>query len=105
VALAFEATINVEYRRNYPAMVNAPRETGFAADAATRVAGHCAEAPLVMWGEDFAFMLQERPGAYILIGNGDSAMVHSPDYDFCDDAIPAGCSWWVEIVETRMPTG
>ena len=105
VALAFEAAINVEYRRNYPAMVNAPRETGFAADAATRVAGHCAEAPLVMWGEDFAFMLQERPGAYILIGNGDSAMVHSPDYDFCDDAIPAGCSWWVEVVETRMPAG
>ncbi|MFC3208928.1 M20 aminoacylase family protein [Aquamicrobium soli] len=103
VALAFQATINVEYRRNYPAMVNSASETAFAAKAATKVAGHCAEAPLVMWGEDFAFMLQERPGAYILIGNGDSAVVHSSDYDFCDDAIPAGCSWWVELVEARMP--
>jgi hippurate hydrolase len=105
VALAFGAVVNVDYRRNYPAMINARCETGFAADAARKVAGHCAEAPLVMWGEDFAFMLQERPGAYILIGNGDSAMVHSSDYDFCDDAIPAGCSWWVEVVETRMPAG
>lgn len=103
LAAAFGATAQVHYQRNYPAMVNAGNETKFAAEAARRVAGHCAEAPLVMWGEDFAFMLEAKPGAYILIGNGDSAMVHSPDYDFCDDAIPAGCSWWVEIVETRMP--
>ena len=56
-----------------------------------------------MGGEDFAFMLEERPGAYILVGNGDTAMVHNPDYNFNDEAIPAGCSWWAGVVETRMP--
>jgi hippurate hydrolase len=56
-----------------------------------------------MGGEDFAFMLNARPGAYILVGNGDTAMVHHPLYNFNDEAIPAGCSWWAEIVERRMP--
>jgi len=104
-AAVFGASARVDYTRNYPAMVNGARETEFAASAAGRVAGDCVEAPLVMWGEDFAFMLEARSGAYILIGNGDSAMVHSSDYDFSDDAIPAGCSWWVEVAESRMPTG
>ena len=48
-------------------------------------------------------LLEERPGAYILIGNGDSADVHHPKYEFNDEAIPAGCSWWAEIIERRMP--
>lgn len=56
-----------------------------------------------MGGEDFAFMLEERPGAYILVGNGDTASVHHPEYNFTDDAIPAGCSWFAEIAEQRMP--
>ena len=56
-----------------------------------------------MGGEDFAFMLEERPGAYILVGNGDTAHVHHPEYNFNDEAIPAGCSWWAGIVEARMP--
>ena len=56
-----------------------------------------------MGGEDFSFMLNERPGAYILLGNGDTANVHQPDYDFNDEAIGAGCSWWVEMVEGRLP--
>ena len=73
------------------------------AEAARAVSGQCDEAPLVMGGEDFAYMLEERPGAYILMGNGDTAKVHSPDYNFNDNAIPAGCSWWAEIVEQRMP--
>ena len=104
-AAAFGATAEVTYQRNYPVMVNSEVETEHAAEAARRVAGACAEAPLVMGGEDFAFMLQERPGAYILVGNGDTAMVHHPAYDFDDNAMPAGCSWWAEIVETRMPAG
>ncbi len=102
-AAAFGATAVVEYQRNYPVMVNSPAETDHAVEAARRVAGACHPAPLVMGGEDFAFMLEERPGAYILVGNGDTAMVHHPAYDFADEAIPAGCSWWAEIVETRMP--
>ncbi|EKE44327.1 amidohydrolase family protein [Oceaniovalibus guishaninsula JLT2003] len=102
-AAMFEGAASVEYERNYPVMVNSPEQTDFAADAARAVSGDCADAPLVMGGEDFAFMLEERPGAYILVGNGDTAAVHHPEYDFNDEAIPAGCSWWAEIVERRMP--
>ncbi len=84
-------------------MVNSPEQTEFAAEVAKSVAGDCLDAPLVMGGEDFSYFLNERPGAYILVGNGDTAMVHHPEYNFNDDAIPAGCSWWAEIVEQRMP--
>ncbi|MEL7093303.1 MAG: M20 aminoacylase family protein [Pseudomonadota bacterium] len=103
IAATFGGTVNVHYLRNYPVMVNHDEQTEFAADVARSISGQCDEAPLVMGGEDFAFMLEERPGAYILVGNGDTAMVHHPEYDFNDDAIPAGCSWWAEVVEQRMP--
>ncbi|WP_394177356.1 M20 aminoacylase family protein [Yoonia maritima] len=102
-AATFGATAEVTYYRGYPCMVNHEEQTEFAADVAKSVSGACEDAPLVMGGEDFAFMLEERPGAYILVGNGDSADVHNPHYNFNDDAIPAGCSWWAEIVEKRMP--
>ena len=102
-AAAYGATARVTYTRNYPVMVNADEPTTFAAEVARAVSGGCDEAPLVMGGEDFAFMLEERPGAYILVGNGDTAMVHHPEYNFNDEAIPAGCSWWAELVERRMP--
>jgi len=104
-AATFGATADVTYYRGYPCMVNHDDQTAFAAEVATAVSGACDDAPLVMGGEDFAFMLEERPGAYILVGNGDSASVHHPEYNFNDDAIPAGCSWWAEIVEQRMPAG
>ena len=103
IAGAFGAVARVNYRRNYPVMVNHPEQTEFAADVARSVAGDCGEAPLIMGGEDFAFLLEERPGAYILVGNGDTAMVHHPKYNFNDEAIPAGCSWWAGVVEQRMP--
>ena len=103
VAATFGGVARVDYTRNYPVMVNTPDQTDFAADVARSVSGQCEDAPLVMGGEDFAFMLEERPGAYILVGNGDTAMVHHPEYNFNDDAIPAGCSWWAEVVERRMP--
>ncbi len=102
-AATFGATAEVTYHRGYPCMVNHDEQTAFAADVAKSVSGDCEDAPLVMGGEDFAFMLEERPGAYILVGNGDTASVHHPEYNFNDDAIPAGCSWWAEIVEQRMP--
>jgi amidohydrolase len=103
VAATFGAVANVNYMLGYPSMVNHAEQTEFAADVARAVSGDCADAPLVMGGEDFAYMLEERPGAYILVGNGDTAMVHHPLYNFNDEAIPAGCSWWAEIVERRMP--
>ncbi|KAA9005645.1 M20 aminoacylase family protein [Histidinibacterium aquaticum] len=101
-AAAYGAQAAVTYNRGYPVMANHDAETEHAAEAARAVSGDCAEAPLVMGGEDFAFMLLERPGAYILVGNGDTAAVHSPDYDFSDEAIPAGTSWWAEIAERRL---
>lgn len=104
-AETFGGTAAIDYMKGYPVMVNAETETLHAAEAARRVAGACAEAPLIMGGEDFAYMLEARPGAYILVGNGDTAMVHHPEYDFDDGAIPAGASWWAEIVEGRMPAG
>ena len=103
VAATFGGVARVNYIRNYPVMVNTPEQTDFAAEVARSISGSCNDAPLVMGGEDFAFMLEERPGAYILVGNGDTAMVHHPAYNFNDQAIPAGCSWWAEVVERRMP--
>ena len=103
VAATFGGVARVQYQRNYPVMVNHDEQTAFAAEVARSVSGTCDEAPLIMGGEDFAFMLEERPGAYILVGNGDTATVHHPEYNFNDAAIPAGCSWWAEIVEQRMP--
>jgi amidohydrolase len=100
---AFGATAAINYISGYPVMVNSDEQTAFAADVAREVAGQCDLAPQIMGGEDFAYLLNERPGAYILVGNGDTAGVHHPMYDFNDEAIPAGCSWWAGVVERRMP--
>jgi len=102
VAATFGGAADVNYFKGYPVMVNHEEQTEFAASVATKVSGDCEEAPLIMGGEDFAFMLEERPGAYILVGNGDTASVHHPEYNFNDEAIPAGCSWWAELVEQRL---
>jgi amidohydrolase len=99
---AFGATARIEMMSGYPVMVNHDAETAFAAEVAAGIAGACDEAPLIMGGEDFAYMLEERPGAYILVGNGDSAPVHHPEYEFNDDAIPFGCSWFVGMAEARL---
>src|SRR5271156_1415815 len=89
-----------------PAMVNHEQETTFAAQAARRVSDDVAtEADAIMGGEDFAYMLEACPGAYIQVGNGQSAEVHHPKYNFNDDAIPFGSSYWAELVETRMKVG
>ena len=103
IGAAFGAEISLDYEYNYPVMANHDEQTDFAAEIAKSVSGQCDMAPLVMGGEDFAFMLEERPGAYILVGNGASAPVHHPEYNFNDEVIPAGCSWWAGIVEQRMP--
>lgn len=105
-ASAFGASATVTYRRNYPVVVNGTREAEFAARVAAGVAGEGrvnAEAPKSMGAEDFAFMLNARPGAFIWVGNGATAGLHHPEYDFNDEAIPAGCSYWVHLVETALP--
>ena len=102
---AYGATAKVDYIKGYPATVNHATETEYAAESAAKVSGKCdSDAALVMGGEDFSYMLESRPGAYILMGNGtEGAMVHHPEYNFNDEAIPTGCSWWAEMVESRMP--
>ena len=103
-AEAFGATAEVTVKNIGVVTMNAPEQTEFAADIAESVSGHVDRAtPPIMAGEDFSFMLEERPGAYIFLGNGDTAPVHHPEYDFNDDAIPAGCSWFAELVEKRLP--
>jgi hippurate hydrolase len=104
VALAFGAKAEVNYQRGYPVTVNSDAETEFAAAAAQRVSGHIdANTAPLMGAEDFSFMLNQRPGAYIFMGNGDTAMVHHPAYNFDDNAIPFGASWFAEMVESRLP--
>jgi hippurate hydrolase len=102
----FGATAKPRYVRDYPVTANHPRQTDFAASIARQVTGDTnvdADIPPVMGGEDFSFMLEARPGAFIFIGNGDTANVHHPAYNFNDDAIPAGVSYWARLVETAMP--
>ncbi|HRM74271.1 MAG TPA: M20 aminoacylase family protein, partial [Paracoccus sp. (in: a-proteobacteria)] len=102
VAAAFGAKAEVQYDRGYPVTMNHPAETGYAAEVARAIAGDVTTdmAPM-MGGEDFSYMLLERPGAYIFVGNGDTAMVHHPAYDFDDNAIPAGSSWYAGMIEAR----
>ncbi|MCL4150512.1 UNVERIFIED_CONTAM: hypothetical protein GTU68_065948 [Idotea baltica] len=103
-ARAHGCVAEVIYDRGYPATVNHTAETVYAADAAEVVTpGVDRATPPIMAGEDFSYMLEERPGAYIMLGNGEGATVHHPEYNFNDDAIPAGCSWFAEVVERRMP--
>jgi hippurate hydrolase len=105
IATAFGATITVDYDANYPVTFNNPEETVFASDVAASVAGdtqvHRAIQP-VMGGEDFSYMLEARPGAFIFIGNGETAGLHHPAYDFNDEVIPHGMSYWVKLAETAL---
>ncbi|MBZ9897159.1 MULTISPECIES: M20 aminoacylase family protein [unclassified Mesorhizobium] len=105
LATAFGAKIEVDYQANYPVTFNHAEETVFASDVAANVAGdahvHRGIQP-VMGGEDFSYMLEARPGAFIFIGNGDTAGLHNPAYDFNDEAIPHGMSYWVKLAETAL---
>ncbi|KPQ15595.1 MAG: hippurate hydrolase [Rhodobacteraceae bacterium HLUCCO18] len=103
-ASAFGATAELHWEYGYPVTVNDEDATGWAVEAARAVAIDVDDAANpIMPSEDFSYMLNERPGAYLFLGNGDSAMCHHPKYNFNDEAIPYGCSFFAEIVERRMP--
>ena len=105
VAHAHGAKAKVTYRRGYPVTRNHEEQTAFAASVAAEVAGDDrvdTDMAPVMGAEDFSYMLEARPGAFIFVGNGDSAGLHHPAYDFNDDAIPHGTSYWVRLVETAL---
>jgi amidohydrolase len=104
---AYGAKASVDYRRGYPVTVNHPEQTDFIAKVAAEVgAGERAVDTTIvplMGSEDFSYMLESRPGAYIFMGNGDTASVHHPKYNFNDEAIPYGVSLWAKVIETAMP--
>jgi amidohydrolase len=105
IGLAYGAEIKVNYNRNYPVTFNHAHETDFVIGIASAQAGPAnvePNTPPVMGGEDFSYMLEARPGAFIFIGNGDTAYLHHPEYDFNDDVIPHGVSYWVSLAETAL---
>lgn len=105
IVSAHGAEAAIEYERRCPVTVNHDQETEHAIRVATDVVGASnidANVDPSMAGEDFAFMLKRRPGAFIFIGNGDTAALHNPHYDFDDEAIPFGISYWVRLVEQRL---
>jgi hippurate hydrolase len=105
VAQAFDAKAEIDYIRMYPVTINDADKVALAADAAAAVAGDAnvdRNLPASMGGEDFAFMLEQVPGAMIFAGNGPSAELHYPKYDFNDDLIPWGCSYWTTLVRQRL---
>lgn len=105
-AAVFDASASVAYRDGYPPTVNHEAQTDFVVDVARNLVGHdqvdgqCAP---TMGAEDFSYMLESRPGAFIFMGNGPSATLHHPEYDFNDDAITHGCGYWMQLVSSAMP--
>jgi hippurate hydrolase len=104
VAQITGARIDLTYDRGYPVTVNHVEQTDVATRAARDIAGdaNVHVMPPLMAGEDFAFMLEQRPGALIFCGNGDSAGLHHPAYNFNDEAIVFGTSYWIKLVENTL---
>ena len=106
LATSFGGTATVDYEIGYPVVVNHREGTDLAARVAREIAGERAvdaHTPPSMGGEDFAFMLNQRPGAFIFLGNGSTGELHTDTYDFNDEIIPVGSSFWVRLVETALP--
>ncbi|MCD2514698.1 M20 family metallopeptidase [Massilia sp. G4R7] len=117
VAAAFNASVDFTFKRNYPPLINHPEQTAFAVEAMRAVVGAervNTNTEPTMGAEDFAFMLQEKPGCYVFIGNGEGAhragghglgpcQLHNTSYDFNDNLLPIGASFWVKLVEMSLP--
>jgi amidohydrolase len=117
VAAAFNAGVDFSFKRNYPPLVNHPEQTAFAIEAMKAVVGEDnvdTDVEPTMGAEDFAFMLQAKPGCYVFLGNGDGAhragghglgpcQLHNGSYDFNDQLLPIGASYWVKLVEMSLP--
>ena len=103
-AAAYDVKAELDYEIGYPATVNDPARTAFAVEVAREVSADVTgDAPREMGAEDFSYMLQSRPGAYLFIGNGDSAGLHNAGFDFADSAAPAGASFFARVVERALP--
>ena len=119
IAAGFGASIDFGFKRNYPPLVNHPQQTAFAIEAMRAVVGASqvdTNVEPTMGAEDFAFMLQAKPGCYVFIGNGEGAhragghglgpcQLHNASYDFNDHLLPIGASYWVRLAEMSLPIG
>ena len=106
VAVAFGATASLHYQRTYPATINNPEHARFAGDVAAALVGDdkvVRELPPSMGAEDFSFMLQVKPGAYLRLGQGGSALLHNTRYDFNDEVLPLGAALFAGLVEQSLP--
>jgi amidohydrolase len=115
-AMAFDAQVDFRFKRNYPPLINHAKETAFAVEIMKSVVGAQnvnSKTEPTMGAEDFAFMLQEKPGCYVFIGNGDGAHrdgghglgpcnLHNPSYDFNDELLPVGATYWVRMAEAYL---
>jgi hippurate hydrolase len=115
-AAAFDAEIDFRFKRNYPPLINHEKETAFAVEVLKSVVGEGkvdAQVEPTMGAEDFAFMLQEKPGCYVFIGNGEGTHreaghglgpcnLHNPSYDFNDELLPLGATYWVKLAEAWL---
>lgn len=102
---AHNAEASINYHRGYPVTYNHADQTDFAVSIASGIAGPDkvnADTSPTMGGEDFSYMLEARPGSFIFIGNGDTANLHHPAYDFNDEVIPHGVSYWVQLAESAL---
>jgi hippurate hydrolase len=117
MAAGFQASVEFGFKRNYPPLVNHPEQTAFAVEAMKAVVGFDkvdTKVEPTMGAEDFAFMLQAKPGCYVFIGNGEGAhragghglgpcQLHNASYDFNDNLLPIGASYWVRLAEMSLP--
>lgn len=115
-AAAFDATADFRFKRNYPSLINHEKETAFAINVMQSIVGAQnvnAQIEPTMGAEDFAFMLQKKPGSYVFIGNGEGTHretghglgpcnLHNPSYDFNDSLLPIGATYWVRLVEAYL---
>jgi hippurate hydrolase len=104
-AAIYGARAKLNYLRDYPVTRNNPTQAKFAGSVAAQIVGKervDTDVAPIMAAEDFSFMLNARPGAFIFVGNGDSAGLHHPAYDFNDEAIPFGTSKWLRLLETAL---
>ena len=107
-AASFGVEAVLRYEEGFPATVNASDQTTFAAKVAREVAAEGVvvdDATREMGAEDFAYFLEKVPGSYLFVGNGDTAGLHQPDFDFDDAAAPYGASFFARIAERALPMG
>ncbi|MEM1102384.1 MAG: amidohydrolase, partial [Pseudomonadota bacterium] len=103
-AAAYDVEATLRYEKGYPATVNDPKAAAFAADVARQISANVDDnTGREMGAEDFSYMLQARPGAFLFLGIGEAAGLHNPAYDFNDDIAPVGASFFAKLVETAQP--